>query len=422
MSLDRVKCYSIYPSEKQGPHPDPHVEVFKLNHPIPICESVSPVSNYRWHSMSVEEVSAYLKRLEDAVHKQMEQAEQQEGTNFSLAIAHHTFFNTVVLRNVLKRRKEEGKPKTVLTCFVHGTALKMYEHEKKQQLPQEFPLRFLPFMEKEKILDSYDRDGVQLCFVVSRAQVETFLNIFPSFPKERVIFLETGINQLVFHEIEGCTVENTLSEFSTVPYEGSKYFPVKIDGSKYDNVVLIVAKLAKQKRIPALLYAAQKYEKSLPNTATLIVGTGPTEAQKELQDMAFEQLKLQSTFFLGPQSQPTLAKLYTIASVGVLASYEEAFGMVLVECMACGTPVIAANSGGPKDFVNESVGCIISEPQDPYDCEELSIGINVAVERAIKENWKGSRKAACKELVRNHYSVARQCSDLITTTRKVLNV
>ena len=422
MTLDGVKCYSIYPSEKQGPHPDPHVEVFKLSHPIPICESVSPVSNYRWHGISPEEVTAYLNRLEDAVYKQMKQAEEKERACFSLAIAHHTFFNAVVLRNVLRRREKEGKPRTALACFVHGTALKMYEHEKKQELPDEFPLRFLPFMENEKIFDSYEGDGVQLCFALSRASADTLLCIFPSFPLERVVLLDTGINQQVFREVEGCTIDNTLSEFSTVPYKGSKYSPMTIDGSKYDSVVVLVAKLAKQKRVPALLYAAQKYEKSLPKTATLIVGGGPTETQKELQDLAFEELKLQNTFFLGPQPQPVLAKLYTIASIGILTSFKETFGMVLAECMACGTPVIASDSGGPKDFVDETVGCLVPEPQNPFNWEELSVGISVAVESAIKENWKASRKAACKELVKSRYSIMKQCSDLITETCKVLNI
>ena len=39
----------------------------KLSHQIPICESASPVSSYRWHSMSEEEFRSYRERLEAAV-------------------------------------------------------------------------------------------------------------------------------------------------------------------------------------------------------------------------------------------------------------------------------------------------------------------------------------------------------------------
>merc|ERR1719464_2205826 len=51
-SMDGVKCYSIYPSKKQtDPQDDDTYRIFKLDHDIPICESVSPNSSYRWHSM-----------------------------------------------------------------------------------------------------------------------------------------------------------------------------------------------------------------------------------------------------------------------------------------------------------------------------------------------------------------------------------
>ena len=66
--LEGVKCYSIYPSQNQMSHPDPQIEVFKLNHPIPVCESASPVNSYRWHSFSDEEFKTYQTRLEEAVY------------------------------------------------------------------------------------------------------------------------------------------------------------------------------------------------------------------------------------------------------------------------------------------------------------------------------------------------------------------
>lgn len=55
-----------------------------------------------------------------------------------------------------------------------------------------------------------------------------------------------------------------------------------------------------------------------------------------------------------PVTQPAeLARLYRSAWVSALASYNEAFGIVLVESLACGTPVVAANEGGPPEIVNE---------------------------------------------------------------------
>eukprot|EP00438_Fugacium_kawagutii_P003545 Skav202731 [mRNA] locus=scaffold1326:165235:167339:- [translate_table: standard] len=45
-------------------------------------------------------------------------------------------------------------------------------------------------------------------------------------------------------------------------------------------------------------------------------------------------------------------------------SYKEPFGMVFIECMACGTPTIGANSGGPTEFVKPGQGVLIEEEAD----------------------------------------------------------
>ena len=418
--LEGVKCYSIYPSEKQTPHPDPQIEVLKLGHPIPICESASPVSSYRWHSFSDEEFKAYQTRLEEAVYKQMDEAEKIEGTHFSLAISHHTFLNPLVMRNVIQRRIKEGKPSTALACFAHGTGLRMYMHELDDNLPDEFPLRFLPMIKDAKLFDpNNNKTAVQMCIVVSQQQVDTLLKVFPTFPRERIVISPLGINQAVFHPIDGCTIENTLPEFPSVHYEGSPRSPVRIDGSKYDHVVVMVCRFAESKRIPSLLYAAKIYESKLNRIATIIVGTGPLPMQKQLQDLAYDELNLQHTYFLGPQPQPVLAKLFTISSVGAFPFQDEAFGMVFVECMACGTPVIGSDSGGPKDFVDDSVGVLLPETDDIH---ALGANLNEAIQKAIKENWKKTHSKACLDLVESRFSVKKQVSELVETAKKQLKL
>jgi len=406
----------MYPSEKQTPHPDPFVEVFKLNHPIPICESASPVSSYRWHSMSDKEFDAYKNRLEHEVYEQMANAEEKEGTHFSIAIAHHTFLNPLVMRNVLERRANEGKPETKLVCFVHGTALKMYVHERNQENPEEFPLRFTPMIHESKVFEGH-KYGVQLCYAISDQQIGAFLDIFPAFPKENVVISPNGINQLVFHPIESATIDNTLSKFEDMIIPCNNRMPKTIDTSNIDQVVIMVSKFADWKRIPALLYAAESYEKDFPNVATVIAGTGPVKAQEELHDLAFNTLGLERCFFIGPQSQSVLAELYSIASIGVFPSYKEPFGMVFVEALSCGTPVIGANSGGPKDFVTDSVGHLVEETDDIH---ELASRVDSQIRNAIKEDWKAARGQACKDLVEEKYSVKKQCTELLAFTRNHL--
>ena len=62
------------------------------------------------------------------------------------------------------------------------------------------------------------------------------------------------------------------------------------------------------------------------------------------------QLGLKNTCLIGAKGQDQLAEMYTVADLGCFPSFKEPVGLVFVECMACKTPVIGANPGGPKDF------------------------------------------------------------------------
>eukprot|EP01130_Rhizamoeba_saxonica_P017790 TRINITY_DN870_c0_g1_i1.p1 TRINITY_DN870_c0_g1~~TRINITY_DN870_c0_g1_i1.p1 ORF type:complete len:370 (-),score=103.17 TRINITY_DN870_c0_g1_i1:30-1139(-) len=368
--------------------------------------------------MSDEEFNAYRERLENTVYDFMAKAEEEEGMDFTLAIAHHTFLNPLALRNVLRRRESEGKAKVPLVCFVHGTALKMYIHEMKGENTEEFPLRFLPLLQQEKVFDDLE-NGVSLCYAISGEQVNTLAKVFPEFPTDRVVISPNGINGRVFYPREGVSLNEVLSKFTTTPYEGSDVESIQIPG-EYDHMVLFIGKFADWKRQDALLRAAAIYEgvfeEKGKKVATIIVGSGPLENQKLYQDMAVE-LGLQHTYYIGPHPQPVLAELASVASVGCFPSKNEPFGMVFIECMGCGTPVIGANSGGPKDFVSDSVGLLVDETDD---IDELAHSLSDAVVESIEENWKESMKEACLKLVEEKYSVEAQCSNLLKHTFEML--
>ena len=60
-------------------------------------------------------------------------------------------------------------------------------------------------------------------------------------------------------------------------------------------------------------------------------------------------------------NQKELAQIYTAADVFVNPTREEVLGMVNVESLACGTPVITFNTGGCPEIVNSSCGFVTSE-------------------------------------------------------------
>jgi len=415
-----VKSWSMYPSQNQGqPEGDADYRVFELDHPIPICESASPNSSKRWHGMDDAEFNGYVQRLETEVYDYMKKCEETAGRNFTCCIAHHSFINPLVVSRVIKKRVAEGLPKCPLYCFVHGTALKMYRWElgpKETDEQKSFPMRFHKMILEEKLFDDLD-NGVNACFVISEEQKGGIKEIFPTFPQDRVIVAPNGINVEKFKPQPKTFDEVVLAQTRTIIWPAAP--PSEEDCKKYKRAITFVGKFAEWKRQAALLHAAALYEKDFPDVVTLCVGTGPEEESNKLKALAAE-LGLQNTFLLGARAQDVLAELYTVSDLGCFPSFKEPFGLVFVECMACRTPVIGANSGGPKDFVTSEVGELVAEPPETTDLSTVALGVktlgntlNETISKALKEDWKKTKADACIKLALDKFTVGAQVGKML---------
>ena len=123
-----------------------------------------------------------------------------------------------------------------------------------------------------------------------------------------------------------------------------------------------------------LLRVAHRYERLTEREiVTLIAGDG--EEREKLSDL-HNLLGLRHTFFLGNQKQDELRRLYNAADVFVMPSRREPFGLVALEAMACGLPVVGSNEGGLPEFINSSVGTLVSSNDEDAFCgailEELA--------------------------------------------------
>lgn len=106
----------------------------------------------------------------------------------------------------------------------------------------------------------------------------------------------------------------------------------------------------------------------LADVRLLIAGSGPE--RKNLEDLAHRLSVADRVTFLGPLPQAELKKYYGAADALVLASSREGWANVLLESMACGTPVIASNVWGtPEVVASPDAGVLMSErtPQGLVD-------------------------------------------------------
>ena len=201
-----------------------------------------------------------------------------------------------------------------------------------------------------------------------------------------------------------------LADFSTQPPDGYGEPEPVAPADGFDAVVAFVGKFAGWKRLDALLTAASIYEKDEDRKIlTVVAGSGPHEAQVEVHELIAE-LGLHRTYVVGPRPQDELARLFNCADVGCFPSYREPFGLVFIEAMACGTPVIGADSGGPRDFVTPEVGTLVPETDDR---QELARSLAAAVTTAIDEDWKKAKGPAAEAYAKENFSVVGQVSKLL---------
>lgn len=127
--------------------------------------------------------------------------------------------------------------------------------------------------------------------------------------------------------------------------------------------ILYVGRVKFSKGVDYLLKAMSQLIQHQPNLKLVLAGGGiwgyQSAEEMQLQQLA-QTLGLQNSVeFLGPRSPTEIAALMQESGLVVLPSLRESFGAVLVEALACGTPVVATYCGGPEDIVNNSVGRLV---------------------------------------------------------------
>jgi len=170
------------------------------------------------------------------------------------------------------------------------------------------------------------------------------------------------------------------------------FYPIPADEAKMyvglkpeDRMVLFVGRIEPLKGVDTLIQAMSclQWKEERPVHLAIIGGdpaASPEEMSAEmarLQKLCDDLAVGQTVVFLGKRDQDKLPYYYSAAELVVMPSHYESFGMVALEAMACGTPVIASEVGGLAYLVrNGETGFTIPDQEPETLCEKISWLLN----------------------------------------------
>jgi 1,2-diacylglycerol 3-alpha-glucosyltransferase len=161
------------------------------------------------------------------------------------------------------------------------------------------------------------------------------------------------------------------------------------EGWQDDKVLVSTGRLATEKNWPTLLQAARKVHRDHPDMRLVIIGDGPEKS--ELQELAAELGIAERVTFTGELLFADIPAYLKAADLFMFASVTETQGLVTMEAMAAGLPVVAVDASGTRDIVEDGKhGFLV--PDDP---DALADSVNRLL--ASPEKMKKFQRNALKK-------------------------
>jgi len=124
-----------------------------------------------------------------------------------------------------------------------------------------------------------------------------------------------------------------------------------LDITGIDHLVVSVGKFVDWKGFKELALAIGLLRSEGFNSSGIVVGEGDPRSRANLEAFIAEQGLTDRLLLPGKVARERLPDIYRSGDIYALPSHVEPYGMVLMEALACGTPAVAANTGGPPHFI-----------------------------------------------------------------------
>ena len=170
----------------------------------------------------------------------------------------------------------------------------------------------------------------------------------------------------------------------------------KLNLKKDDFVLVTCGRLVKRKAMDVLIRALGKIPSD--KFKLLVIGDGP---EKENLSGIVKRLDLENkVFFLGFVEEEDKYRYLNIADVFALTSMHEGFGIVYMEGMYCGLPVICANEGGQVDFLKSKENAILINVGDVDACADAILLLHK--DKKLYKKLSDNNKIKIKEFYAEH--------------------
>lgn len=236
-------------------------------------------------------------------------------------------------------------------------------------------------------------------FVAISAAVETELQS-AGIPEAKIARIPNAVDSLIFRPADP---------------EEKRGLRARLGFGAGDVLVTFTGRLVSYKGLPLLLRVWERVVADVPSARLVLIGAGGQDihnCEDELRAFVRDRDLDDRVVFTGGVSN--VHEYLQASDVFIFPTENEAFGISLIEAMACGLPVVAASTGGVPDIVEHGVDGILVPPSDEMATEAALRGLlsdpDKAAELGVAARRTVKRRYSVASVVDSYETLLRGCS------------